>query len=68
MNDLVVARNFCLARMLPGEADICVGMNRCARGGKSVKCFERSNGLDTALYKNCLLMPRFVYMTSTEEP
>ena len=31
-----------------------VGMNRSAREGKSVKRFERSNGLDTALYKNYL--------------
>ena len=31
-------------------------MNRSARGGKSVKRFERSNGLDTALYKNYLYL------------
>ena len=29
-------------------------MNRSAREGKSVKRFERSDGLDTALYKNYL--------------
>ena len=28
-----------------------VGMNRSARDAKSVKRFERSNGLDIALYK-----------------
>ena len=39
-----------MARMLPREAENGVGMNRSARGGK-VKRFERSNGLDTALYK-----------------
>ena len=39
MSDLVVARNCCIARMLPG-----VG-----------KRFERSNGLDIALYKNYIL-------------
>ena len=39
-----------MARMLPREAENGVGMNRSARGG-SVKRFERSNGLDTALYK-----------------
>ena len=35
-----------------------VGMNRSARGGgaKSVKPFERSNGLGTALYKNYLYL------------
>ena len=28
MSDLVVARNCCMARMLPGEAENGVGMNR----------------------------------------
>ena len=57
MSDLVLARNCCLARMLPGEADNGVGMNRSGRGGAtSVKRFERSNGLDTALYKNYLYL------------
>ena len=51
MIDLVLARNCCLARMLPGEAENGVGMNRSGKA-KSVKRFERSNGLDTALYKN----------------
>ena len=36
VSDLVVARNCCMARMLPGEAENGVGMNRSARGGK--KC------------------------------
>ena len=31
-------------------------MNRSVRKGKSVKRFERSNGLDTALYKNYLYL------------
>ena len=39
-----------MARMLPREAENGVGMNRSARGGKC-KALERSNGLDTALYK-----------------
>ena len=52
MSDLVFARNCCMARMLPGEAENGVGMNRSASGAKSVKRFERSNGLDTVLYKN----------------
>ena len=51
MSDLVLARNCCLARMLPGEAENGVGMNRSGKA-KSVKRFERSSGLDTALYKN----------------
>ena len=56
MSDLVVARNCCMARMLPGEAENGVGMNRSAKGGGSVKRFERSIGLDTALYKNYLYL------------
>ena len=52
MCDLVSAHNCCLARMLPGEAENGVRMNRSVSGGaKSVKRIERSNGLDTALYK-----------------
>ena len=43
VSDLVVARNCCMARMLPGEAEHGVGMNRSVREGKR---FERSNGLD----------------------
>ena len=35
MSDLVVARNCCMARMLPGEAG--VGMNRYVREGKKRK-------------------------------
>ena len=50
MSDLVVARNCGMARMLPGEAENGVGMNRSVREGKKFKRFERSNGLDTALY------------------
>ena len=34
VSDLVFARNCSIARMLPGEAENCVGMNRSARGGK----------------------------------
>ena len=37
MSDLVLARNCCLARMLPGEAENGVGMNRSAREGKKCK-------------------------------
>ena len=40
-----------MARMLPREAENGVGMNRCLPWEESVKRFERSNGLDTALYK-----------------
>ena len=37
MSDLVFARNCSVARMLPGEAENGVGMNRSARGGKKCK-------------------------------
>ena len=37
MSDLVVARNCCMARMLPVEAENGIGMNRSARGGKKCK-------------------------------
>ena len=41
-----------MARMLPREAENGVGMNRSyLPGEESVKRFERSNGLDTALFK-----------------
>ena len=50
MSDLVLARYCCLARMLPGEAELvseCTGLSgRATR----LKRFERSNGLDTALH------------------
>ena len=36
VSDLVLARNCCLARMLPGEAENGVGINRSVREGK--KC------------------------------
>ena len=50
MSDLVIARNCCMARMLPGEAE------NGLPGEEIVKRFERSNGLDTALYKNYLYL------------
>ena len=31
MSDLVIAHNCCMARMLPGEAENGVGMNRSVR-------------------------------------
>ena len=37
MSDLVVARNCYMARMLPGEAENGVGMNRSVREGKKCK-------------------------------
>ena len=52
MSDLVVARNYCMTRMLPGEAGLVSELTGLPGRAKSVKRFERSNGLDTALYKN----------------
>ena len=60
MSDLVFARNFCLARMLPREDGVGVGMNRSWREGKSVKRSERSNGPATALYKSYILFILFI--------
>ena len=54
VSDLALARNCCLARMLPGEADLVLEWTGLPGEAKSVKRFERSNGLDTALYKNYL--------------
>ena len=44
MSDLVVAHNCCMDRMLPGEAGL-VSEWAGLPGRKSVKRFERSNGL-----------------------
>ena len=52
VSDLVIARNCCLARMLPGEAELVSEWKVQPGRAKSVKRFEQSNGLDTALYKN----------------
>ena len=54
MSDLALVRNCCLARMLPGEAEFVSELTGLPGEAKSVKRFERSNGLDTALYKNYL--------------
>ena len=57
MSDLVVARNCSIARMLPGEAELVSEWTGLPGGGaKIIKRFERSNGLDTALYKNYLYL------------
>ena len=47
MSDLVLARNCCLARILPGEAENGVGMNRSVREGK--KCEALSGPTDWIL-------------------
>ena len=61
VSDLVLAHNCCLARMIPGEAENGVVLSEwtgLSGKAKSVKRFERSNGLDTALYKNYLFLHR----------
>ena len=55
-SDLALARNCCLARILPGEAELVSEWTGLPGEAKSVKRFERSNGLDTALYKNYLYL------------
>ena len=54
VSDLVVARNCCMVRMLLGEAELVSEWTCLSGRAKRVKRFERSNGLDTALYKNNL--------------
>ena len=44
MSDLVLARNCCMARMLPVEAENGVGMNRSVREGKKCKVLFNLTG------------------------
>ena len=63
VSDLVFAGNCCMARMLPGEAELVSEWTGLPGTAKSVKRFERSNGLDTVLYKNYLYL-FFTYWSS----
>ena len=56
VSELVVARNCCMARMLPGEAESVSERTGLPGRAKSVQRFERSDRLDTALYKNYLYL------------
>ena len=56
VSDLVLARNCCLTRMLPREAELVSEWTGLPGKAKSVKRLEWSNGLDTALYKNYLYL------------
>ena len=56
MSDLVIARNCCVATMLPGEAELVSESTGLPGRAKSVQRFEPSNGPDTALYKNYLYL------------
>ena len=49
MSDLVFARNCCLGRMLPGEAELVSERTGLPGEVKSVKRFERSNEPDIVL-------------------
>ena len=61
VSELALAHNnCCLARMLPGEAEFVSEWAGLSERAKSVQRFERSNGLDTALYKNNLYNIYFV--------
>ena len=60
MSDLVFARDCCMVRMLPGEAELVSEWTGLPGKAKSVKRFERSNGLYTALYKNYLFLTYIV--------
>ena len=52
MSDLVVAHNCSIARMLPEEAKLVSEWTGLSGRAKSVQRFARSDGPDTALYKN----------------
>ena len=58
MSDSVVARNCCMARMILGEAELVSELTGLPGRAKRVKRFERSNGLDTALFKNYIYFLR----------
>ena len=59
MSDLVFVRNCCMPRMLPGEAQVVSEWTGLPGRATSVKRFERSNRLDTALYKNYIFLVCF---------
>ena len=61
VSDLVFARNCSIARMLPGEAKLVSEWTGLPRRAKSVKRSERSNGLDTALYKYYLYILPYLF-------
>ena len=63
VSDVVVARNCCMARMLPGDVELVSQWTGLPGRAKRVQRFERSNGLHTirivhyaiyTLYKNYL--------------
>ena len=65
VSDVVIARNCCMTGMLPGEAELVSEWTGLSGRAKSVKRFERFNGLDTALYKNYLYLFYFFLVCLT---
>ena len=61
MSDLVFAASLECFPEKPRTVSDGFGLNRCARGEKSVNRSERSNETDTALYKNYLYL--YLYYT-----
>ena len=64
VSDLVLARSCCMARMVPGEAELVSEWTGLSGRAKSVKRFERSNGLATALHKNYLYLLPLTIVTA----
>ena len=60
----IFAHNYCMARMLPREAELVSELTGLPGRAKSVKRFERSNGLDTALYRNIPFLHCIVYVSA----
>ena len=56
VSDVVLVRNCSLARMLPGGAELVSEWTGMPDKAKSVKRFELSNELDTALYKHYIYL------------
>ena len=56
MTELVIAHNCCMARMLPREAELVLEWTGLPGEAKRLQRFERSNGLNTALYKDYLYL------------
>ena len=65
VSDLVVARNCCMARMLLEEAELVSEWTGLPGEAKSVKRFERFNGVDLAFIVNCLVSFRFHHFQPT---
>ena len=63
---IVVAHNCCVARMLTREVELVSEWTGLPGRAKSLKRFERSNGLNTALYKNYLFFTLRQWLKNVE--